>query len=646
MKTICLYLLSCCLLSQLCFAEVKLPRLISDNMVLQRNVKLQIWGWASPGEKVQVDFMQQHYNIVTGKDGKWKVTLPPMNAGGPFQMTITGNNTIQLNSILIGDVWLCSGQSNMELSMERLKDKYPDIIKSASNPDIRQFNVSTTITWDGPQEDYKSGAWTTVSPQSISSFSAVGYFFADQLYQRYHIPIGIIKCATGGSTAEAWLDENTLQQFPDLLSIAKQFQQKNYVDSLKAHDTYVNDVWYTHLWQSDAGLQAPVKWYETANDYSSWQTFKVPSLWKEQGITDSQGVVWFQKEVTLSKDFASQPAQLWLGNMIDRDSVFVNGRFAGTTGYQYPPRKYPIPVGMLQEGKNSIVVRVINYSGAGGFYKDKRYQLFNSKDTIELSGDWHYKIGCTSAAMPATISYWLPPLGLNNGMIAPLKNIALKGVIWYQGEANTNNPEAYTKIFPALINSWRTNWQGHTPDKIMPFFFVQLASYMETRDQPVESNWAALRAVQAQTQSLPATGMAVTIDIGEWNDIHPLNKADVGKRLALCAMHTAYGENDVTCQGPVLQQAKRKGKQLILTFAHTEQGLKFNADHPKQFAVAGTDHRYVWANAVLKGNQVIVWADNVELPVMIRYAWADTPAATTLSNGAGLPASPFQYQIK
>ncbi|NIG55989.1 sialate O-acetylesterase [Chitinophaga sp. Cy-1792] len=646
MKTISLFLLSCCLLCFRSVAEVKLPRLISDNMVLQRNVRLQIWGWAAPGEKVQVDFVQHHYNTVTGKDGKWKVMLPPMNAGGPFNMTITGNNAITISNILIGDVWLCSGQSNMELSMERLKDKYPAIIKTASNPEIRQFNVSTTITWEGPQEDYKTGNWAAVTPQSIYGFSAVGYFFAEQLYQRYHIPIGIIKCATGGSTAEAWLDEHTLQQFPDLLATAKQFQQKNYVDSLKARDIYVNDVWYTHLWQSDAGLQGPVKWYDTTSDYSTWKTFKVPALWKEQGITDSQGAVWFQKEVVLSKDFASQPAQLWLGNMIDRDSVFVNGRFAGTTGYQYPPRKYPIPAGMLKEGKNSIVVRVINYSGAGGFYKDKRYQLFNSRDTIDLRGDWRYNIGCTSAAIPPTVSYWLPPLGLNNGMIAPLKNLSLKGVIWYQGEANTGNPAAYTKIFPALINSWRDNWKNQSPDKVLPFFFVQLASYMETREQPAESNWAALRAVQAQTQALPATGMAVTIDIGEWNDIHPLNKADVGKRLALCAMHTAYGEKDVICQGPVLQQAIRKGNQLVLTFNHTDQGLKFDATRPGQFAIAGADNHYVWAKATLKGNQVIVWNDAITTPTTVRYAWADTPAATTLSNGAGLPASPFQYQVK
>lgn len=646
MKKVLLYLLSAFLLCNVCKATVRLPRLIGNNMVLQRDAPLRIWGWAAPGEAVQVDFIQQQFHTTTGSNGKWAITIPPQKAGGPYDMRISGSNILQLDNILIGDVWLCSGQSNMELSMERLKDKYPQLIATASNPQIRQFNVSTTITWDGPQEDYKTGSWQLLSPQTIPGFTAVGYFFASELYQRYHIPIGIIKCAAGGSTAEAWMDEQALQPFPTLLQMAHTFQQPHYVDSLKAREAQVNDAWYTHIWQCDKGLLEKTKWFDSSYNYASWPVCQVPGLWKNQGVTDSQGVVWLQKEITVSKAFAAGPARLWLGNAIDRDSVYVNGRFAGTTGYQYPPRKYALPAGMLHEGKNSIVMRVINYSGDGGFYKGKRYQLFNDKDTIELSGAWHYQVGCSTAAIPATIPYYLPPLGLNNGMIAPLKQLSLKGVIWYQGEANTDNAAAYTKLFPALITSWRGYWQQQTPDSIMPFLFVQLANYMETRPTPVASNWAALRAAQAAALSLPATGMAVTIDIGEWNDIHPLDKQDVGRRLALCAMHIAYKDSATIYQGPTLQKVQAEGNKLVLTFSHTDKGLLFNGALPQQFAIAGDDLQYKWADAKQAGNKIIIWNKDLAHPVALRYAWADNPAAATLRNGAGLPASPFEYHLQ
>jgi sialate O-acetylesterase len=350
-------------------------------------------------------------------------------------------------------------------------------------------------------------------------------------------------------------------------------------------------------------------------------------------------VVWFRKEINVPGGMTGKFARLLLGAVVDRDSVYVNGVFAGTTGYRYPPRKYDIGPGLLREGKNIIVIRVINSSGKGGFVKDKPYQLVAGEDTIDLKGNWQYKLGAVMDPLPPSTFFEYKPTGLFNGMISPIVNYTIKGVIWYQGEADAFRAKEYEKLFPALIMDWRKKWsQGN-----WPFLYVQLANFTEVRKQPGESDWAELREAQLKTLAVPNTGMAVAIDIGEWNDIHPLNKEDVGKRLALAAEKFAYGDSKIVYSGPIYKSIKIEKNKIIITFSHIGSGLIIkNGDELKYFAVAGANKKFEWAKAIIKDNKVIVWSDDIANPVAVRYAWADNPEGANLYNKEGLPASPFR----
>lgn len=618
------------------FAQVKLPRLISDSMVLQRDTKIKIWGWASAGEKITVHFNNKIYNTNTSQDGKWFVTLAPMHSGGPYDMQIDASNHISIKNILMGDVWVCSGQSNMELPMQRLADKYPDVIANADNPNIRQYNVSTKYNFKSAQEDLFSGRWQTTTPQSVLQFTAVGYFFAKTLYEKYHVPIGLIKSAVGGSPAEAWLSADALKQFPTYLRQANIVRNQAYVDSVIQADNAKTSAWYFNIWQKDMGLHENIKWFDTNYNASSWQTMQVPGFWNEEGLPDTHGVVWFRKEFDVPANMLSKQLRLFLGTIVDRDSVYINGTLVGATQYQYPPRKYIVPAGLLHEGKNSIVVRVINYGNtAGGFTKDKPYKIFSGNDSIDLAGTWQYKLGVASDPIPATTTFNYMPGGLYNAMIAPLINYSIKGVIWYQGESNTDRAAEYRKIFSAVIEDWRKQWQQQ-----FPFLYVQLANFMQAKDQPSESDWAAVRDAQLKTLAVPSTAMAVIIDIGEWNDIHPLDKEDVGKRLALAAEKIAYKEN-IVYSGPMYKSMRAEGNKIIISFTNTGSGLVAKNGKLEQFAIAGFDKKFVWANAIIKNNTVVVWSDLIKNPVAVRYAWADNPQGANLYNREGLPASPF-----
>lgn len=627
------------LLPILSVAQLRLPRLVSDGMVLQQGKPVNIWGWATPGEKVSVLFNGKTYGATTSANNKWKIVLPAMKAGGPYDMTITAGNTITLHDILVGEVWVCSGQSNMDIPMERVKDKYPDTVTHANNPDIRQFTVSTLYNFQSPQEDFPNGAWEKTTPQSVLHFTAVGYFFALNLYARYHVPIGLIKAPVGGSPAEAWLSEDALQAFPHYLAMANRWKDSSNLNQVRRGENAAINSWYERLWRDDKGMQEDKKWYDTSYDASAWPAMqRLPGFWDEKGLPRMNGVVWFRKEIVVPPALAGQPALLRLGNVIDRDSVYVNGVFAGTTGYQYPPRKYALAAGLLKPGKNILVIKVINSAGRGGFYEGKPYELKIGGQTIDLKNDWQYKIGVSSAPAPGSTTFQYQPEGLFNGMIAPILPYTIKGVLWYQGESNASKAAEYKQLFPAVIRNWRQQWnQGD-----FPFLFVQLANYMQTRQQPSESQWAELREAQLKTLSVPQTAMAVASDIGEWNDIHPLNKGEVGRRLALAAEKLAYGDDKIVYSGPLYQSMKVSGNKIILSFTHTGSGLMAKGGPLKYFAVAGADKKFAWATAVIKNNTVEVWNDSIPHPVAVRYAWADNPEGANLYNKEGLPASSFR----
>ncbi len=636
-STLCLYLL---FISQPAFCNVKLPLLISDGMVLQRDAEVKIWGWADAGEKITINFIDKTYYAATDSDGKWTVSLSELKAGGPYEMEITASNHITLKNILIGDVWVCSGQSNMELTMERLKDKYPDEITNSDNNSIRQFEVPNRYNFNAPQEDLESGAWQPANPETIFKFTAIGYFFAKELYQKYHFPIGLINASLGGSPAQSWMSEDALKAFPEHLKTAIKYKDTAYVNKIIEKDKARSDAWYSLLDKKDKGLANKEKpWFDTSYDASQWPTMNVPGYCADGPLGRVNGVVWFRKDINVSATMAGKSARLWLGRIVDGDETYFNGQKVGAITYEWPPRKYDIPADLLKEGKNTIVVRIINTLNRGGFVLDKPYQLTVAGRTIDLKGPWQYQLGATMKPLqPKTFIEW-QPLGLYNGMIAPLLNYSIKGVIWYQGESNASRkPSEYYKLFSALITNWRQKWnQGG-----FPFLYVQLANFMDVKDQPSESNWAELREAQLKTLSVPKTAMAVAIDVGEWNDIHPLNKLDVGKRLALAAQKVAYGE-DIVYSGPIYKSMKIDGNKIILSFTHTGGGLVAKGcSELKQFAIAGRNKKFVWAKAKIEGNNVIVSSDKVLKPVAVRYAWSNNPEGANLYNKEGLAASPFR----
>jgi sialate O-acetylesterase len=627
------------LLAPRAFCDVKLPRLISDGMVLQRNIELKIWGWASAGEKINLTFLNHTYEATTDNDGKWIIKLPKLKAGGPFEMTIAGKNTIVVKDILIGDVWLCSGQSNMEINMARVSPLYETEIAQADNPFIHYFEVPKKYDFNTPQNDLTGGQWQAISRKNIMGVSAVAYFFANDIFKTYKTPVGLINASLGGSPAEAWLSEEALQVFPEYLAEAHKFRDNALIQQIEAEDKSRSDKWYRQLQQADAGHKTPGKgWFDPQTSTSDWNKMNIPGYWADADLGRVNGVVWFRKDIQISSSLVGQAAKLNLGRIVDADSVFINGTFIGTTSYQYPPRRYQIPAGVLKEGNNTIVVRIINNGGKGGFVPDKSYEIIADNQTIDLKGEWLYKLGAISEPTPGQTFIRWKPEGLYNAMISPLLSYSIKGALWYQGESNTAKPSEYKQLLPALIKNWRLKWQQGD----FPFLIVQLANFMERKEQPSESNWAMLREAQLQALSIPNTALAVTIDIGEWNDIHPLNKKDVGHRLALAAKKIAYNDKKVIYSGPVFESAKIEGNKIVISFTNTGGGLVSKDNKPlTSFAIAGSDKKFVWADATIEKGKVIVWSDKVASPMFIRYAWADNPDAS-LYNKEGLPASSFR----
>ncbi len=634
-----LMLTFCLFLSMAAFAQVRLPSLIRDSMILQRDARVNIWGWAAINEKVNVKFNGKTYKTRAGSDGKWLIVLPPTKAGGPYNMEISSSNKILLKEILFGDVWFCSGQSNMVHQMNIHDVTYAKDITEANYPEIRQFWIPTLTNLQGAQPDLPRGYWKAAVGEDVRPFSAVAYFFAKKLYGKYHVPIGIINASVGGTPIEAWTSEEGLKDFSSQESIIKKNKDTAYVNNLNrtAAAAFAN----RSQQPTDLGLSGERKWFETSFIPKGWKNINVPGYWEDQGIRELNGVVWYRKEIDVPVTMIGKPARIFLGRIVDADAVYINGRQVGLTTYMYPQRRYHIPADVLKAGKNIIVVRVTNTGGKGGFVPDKPYCLFAGTDSIDLKGTWQYKVGevfIPRPPGPPGISAQNQPTALYNAMVAPVISYAIKGFLWYQGEANTGRAEEYAKLQPALIADWRNKWkQGN-----LPFLFVQLPGFMDYNYLPSESNWAKLREAQLQSLSVPNTAMSVAIDLGEWNDIHPDNKKDVGERLALAAMKTTYGEN-IVHSGPLFQSATIEGNKILINFNHVVEGLMTNdGEEPAEFAIAGADKKFVWAKAKIQDNKVIVWNDAIPQPMYVRYAWADNPVNPNLYNKEGLPASPFR----
>ncbi len=619
-------------------AQVKLPRLISDGMILQRDTKLKIWGWAAANEKLSLKFNGKIYKTKASADGNWSVMLPPVKSGGPYTLTITASNSITIKDILFGDVFFCSGQSNMVHQLNIHDITYAADIKSANYPEIRQFLVPVSNNLGAPKNDLPDGSWKAAIGEQVRPFSAVAYFFAKKIYDKDRVPIGLINASVGGTPIEAWTSEEGLKEFPALQTTIQKNKDTAYVNDLNRKAANAN----RPVASKDKGTMESPKWFETNYIPKEWRPINIPGYWEDQGIKDLNGVVWYRKEIDIPTSMIGKPAKVFLGRIVDADALYINGKQVGSTTYMYPQRRYAIGADVLKTGKNIFVVKVTNNAGKGGFVPDKPYCIFTGNDTIDLKGTWQYKVGEVflprTGAVVVGINAQNQPTALYNAMVAPVINYSIKGILWYQGESNGSRGAEYAKLQPAQIADWRNKWQQAD----IPFLYVQLPNFMDANYLPSESQWAELREAQLKSLSVPTTAMVVAIDLGEWNDIHPDNKKDVGERLALAAQKIVYGEN-IVYSGPIYRSSTIEGNKIIISFDHIGSGLISNdGEELGEFAIAGADKKFVWTKAKIEGDKIIVWSEIISNPMYVRYAWADNPVNPNLYNKEGLPASPFR----
>lgn len=515
-------------------AEVKLPTILSDNMVIQREITVNIWGWAAPGENVTVEFNGQKVKAKTAKDGSWKVKLSPMKAGGPYDMLISGKNKIALKNILIGDVWVCGGQSNMEWPLMNTS-LWESEASLANLPQIRLITIEKKMS-SLPKIDAPSTQWMECNKNSAQYFSGIGYYFGKFLNQHLHIPIGLINSNWGGTDIETWMSLETMYADPDYKKAVESMKGKDYVALQKEAELNAKR-WNDTVANFDPGITG--KWNLPETEVKDWKEIEVPGLWESANYTTLDGIAWYRKEIELTASEINGQALISLGPIDDMDETYINGQLVGKTQRYDAPREYSINPGILKSGKNLITVKVIDSGGGGGIWGNVN-QLYLTTGGVKksLAGKWQFKVAINLPAQQNAQSPNSFPSLLYNAMIHPLLNYGIKGVIWYQGENNAGNPIKYRSLFPGLINDWRKNWnQGD-----FTFLFVQLANYMTASAEPGQSNWAELREAQTMTLSVPYTGMATIIDIGDAKDIHPRNKIDVGYRLALAARKVAYNE--------------------------------------------------------------------------------------------------------
>lgn len=508
-------------------AKVKLPALISDGMVLQREQPVKVWGTADAGENITVTLQKKSYHATADAGGRWSITLPPQKAGGPYRMQI---NDIELNDLLIGDVWFCSGQSNMELPVRRVTDMFAQEIRSYDNDKIRHIIVPKEYDFHAPQEDLSATGWKPLTQENVMDFSALAYFFAKEMYEKTGIPVGIINSSWGGTPVEAWISEEGLKEFPLYINAKRLYEDDAYCARIKQVEGESFRRWNSALYRGDAGLHEPTPWYAPGYDDRNWQTVNMFShTWGNNGLNPIGGSQWLRQDIEAPQSFAGKEATLRLGCIVDADSVYVNGVFVGTTGYQYPPRIYRIPAGVLKSGKNNITVRIISNGGQPSFVQEKPYKIICGNEEITLKQEWKYRLGAPMPPSPSMMFFCYQPVCLYNAMIAPLRNYSVRGVLWYQGESNVARRNEYTSLLTAMIADWRRTFDQ--PE--LPFYIVELADFLSKDDIGGRKAWAEMRQAQAKAAAANSnTYLIRNSDLGEWNDIHPLDKKTLGKRAA------------------------------------------------------------------------------------------------------------------
>lgn len=631
-----IFLTLLCLIQTYSYAQITLPKIFGDNMVLQRDINIPVWGMAKPGSLITATLGNVNAVAKADKDGKWTVHFPKFKAGGPYDLKIAETGQPQfaviLRGILIGDVWLASGQSNMEWQVQQAQDA-PNEIAKADFPQIRFLLIGHDIKLR-PQSDILSGQWKVTDTNSVKQFSAVAYYFARKIHKEQNIPIGIIQSTWGGTPIQSWISRETL------LASAISRAQTLANDSLSQNDFVKDSLSMLRLWdivyhpQNNADKIVPLPGY----DDSGWTAVEMPRLIKDFGIGKYEGMIWMRKKIVLPPSFAGKQLVLNIGHPEMNYSLYFNGAEICKAIWNGNPKHfYTIPASLVKNGENTISIRMAMLWSGGGLNPpaDDIY-ITDEHDKISLAGKWFYTKDI-EPAIPKIRNFQYYPSLLFNTMINPVIPYGIKGFVWYQGEANDTAAYRYRTLFPLLINDWRQRWhQGK-----LPFLYAQLANFKKENQLPSESEWAELREAQTLTLSQPNTGMACIIDIGDANNIHPLNKQEVGRRLALAAEKQVY-EKNIVASGPMYKSYAIKKNIVTITFNDFGAGLSTRDGAVlKGFAIAGTDKKFYWASASIVGNKVVVSSDKVPAPVAVRYAWADNPVCN-LVNTEGLPAVPFR----
>lgn len=613
-----------------------LANIFVDGVVLQREMPIKFWGEVDPDAAVIVNFAGASYEVTADESGKWEVSVPEMSVGVGYELKVSSLDVVQkVKDILIGDVWICAGQSNMELPMSRVRRLFASEIKNSNNSNIRQYHLPLTSDFDREQDAIPESSWIAIEPDQTGKFSATGFFFANKLYDELSIPIGLVMTAIGGTPVEAWMSREALSGYPEALVQADECRQAGFIDNVVASEQKAHADWFKTLAKFDRGLNE--EWFKESFTDENWKKIDLNVAWDEVVDLKSSGSVWLRKEVEISEDLANQSVDIILGCVVDADEVYVNGVKVGETGYRYPPRDYKIP--NLKAGKNTIAIRIVVTHETGGFTFGKEHKLlFSDRTEITLTNGWKYKRSISCPPAPNLTFFQYKPTGNYNGMIHPLHNYPIKGVIWYQGESNAGNPVGYSQKFSTMITDWRKKWnQGD-----FPFIFAQLSNWSPKGHL---MNWQLLRDEQTKTLSTtPNTRMIVTNDIGEYNDLHPLDKKSVGQRLANEALSLVY-KKDIVSTGPTLTSVKKLKNQLILDFETYGDKLILKYSDVVHSLSVWIDEIEIAVEGIIKDTTVIIETNHASYVTAVSYAWIDDPADANLYNIHGLPTVPFKQEI-
>ena len=654
------YLLLClAFLSLEAVAKISLPQLFQSGMVLQRDKSIPVWGKADAGEMVTIRFNKKQYVTTAGINGKWRINLPKMKAGGPYTMTV---GDIVLTNILIGDVWLLSGQSNIDVTIERVYPQYTQEIDTYENPNVRLFRVQNETDTHGVRDDIKPTPinWKPLNKQNAWLFSAVGYFLGKRMQEQTKVPQGIIVNSWGGTPIEAWISADSLQQdYPLLVKKTQLYQNDSYVKAQAQANMEADRQWQKLLNEQDPGIEQ--NWTAPDFDDADWQT--VNQYTTDWALSPKSkrpiiGTIWLRQHIQVDKAHAGKPARLLLGTLFDQDITYLNGKEIGHTYYQYPPRRYDIPEGMLREGDNVITVRFINKYGMAHFIPEKPYMLAFGDDrmslnplptdVIPLSENWQMHLGTEMPSCPSgDISLQNLPTTLYNAVLHPLAPYALSGVVWYQGESNTGHPAPYADNLKKMIGCWRDLWH----DQQMPFVIVQLANYdgrqqsgfprpITPQTEPMNSGWAQLREAQRiVAKADPRTELAVINDLGETVDIHPLRKKEVAERIGIGFDRLVY-HHKVTLSPEVIAAVVKEGQVILTLDQPIQEGNLY------EFEVADKDG--IFHNVAAQGakNTVLLDCTSISAPTAVRYAWKDNPLKANVRSLSGLPMSSFELKVK